>query len=227
MRYSVFAFAALMGARLFNEATEGGEGSAGTEGTNNPAAEGTGTRIRPDLAGYQTSKSASGSSTKICGDTTSLALAGAELDETYAFVAKVTGVAEDVLRSKYSASNPGQQRMFLGNLIRPAMADAKSPMKDADKAKRIQEAFAAALPDFRKGIDARLAEAAKAVEAEKARKAQEKVDAKAKKDAEKAANKAKPADTTAAGPNDKGAAKAESKPAAARPAAPKAPAQPK
>lgn len=223
MRYSVFALSALMGARLFNEATEGGEGAAGIEA---PATEGTITRIRPDLAGYQTSKSASGSSTKICGDTTSLALAGAELDETYAFVAKVTGVAEDVLRSKYSASNPGQQRMFLGNLIRPAMADAKSPMKDADKAKRIQEAFAAALPDFRKGIDARLAEAAKAAEAEKARKAQDKADAKAKKDAERAANKAKPAD--AAKTDTKGdAPKAEPKPAAARPAAPKAPAQPK
>lgn len=108
-------------------------------------------KIRPNLEGYQTVKSASGSSTKICGDEVSKALLGATLDEAYGFVSEVVGVPEADLRAKYSTRNLGQQRMFLGNLIRGAFSG-----KDTEKATRVSKAFEAALGGFREKIDARL-----------------------------------------------------------------------
>ncbi|MNO50330.1 hypothetical protein D3C76_407020 [compost metagenome] len=178
-----------------------------------------GAAIRPDLTNYQTAKSATGSSTKICGDAVSIALVGATLDETYAFVADVVGITEDVLRDKYSASNVGQQRMFLGNLIRGGMAS-----KDATKAARIETAFSEKVADFRVALDERLAQAATAREAEKAAKAEAaqkvKDDLKAEREAKAAEAKAK-RETAAA---EKAAAK-PAKPEKA-PKAPKEPAQP-
>lgn len=117
-------------------------------------AAGSSTRINPDLANYQTARSASGSITKICGDEVSVALVGATLDEAYGFVSKVIGTPEADLRAKYGDKNPGQQRMFLGNLIRGACAG-----KDKDKATRVKEAFGAEVAGFREVVDARLAEA--------------------------------------------------------------------
>ena|SRR5690554_7369037 len=111
---------------------------------------GTTVRIRPDLTNYHTAKSASGSSTKICGDEVSLALVGATLDEAYDFVSKVVGVAEADLRGKYGDKNPGQQRMFLGNLIRGAYNG-----KDKERAARVKANFDAELADFREMIDMR------------------------------------------------------------------------
>lgn len=128
---------------LMSAMAEGGEGAASTT---------TGTKIRPNLEQYQTAKSASGSSTKICGDDVSKALLGATLDEAYAFVAGVVGVPEADLRAKYGDKNLGQQRMFLGNLIRGGMVS-----KDAEKASRISKAFDAALGDFRVAVDTRVA----------------------------------------------------------------------
>lgn len=189
---------ALLGARYMNEIGEGGEGSASTK-----------TTIRPNLEGYQTSKSASGSTSKICGDAVSLALVGATLDETYGFVAKVVSIDESVLRAKYGARNVGQQRMFLGNLIRGAIAG-----KDTEKAARIQAAFDASVPELRKVVDIRVAAdvaAAAKIKADKKTAAEQaKVDAKAKKDqaaADKKANAQLAADSKAA----------------VKPAAPKAP----
>lgn len=206
---STLMFAALGLAANFNRvfANEAGEGND-LGGTQTPAS---GTRIRPNLEGYQKARSASGSTTKICGDEVSVALVGATLDETYGFVAKVTGVGEDVLREKYGAKNPGQQRMFLGNLIRGAYNG-----KDKEKAERVKAAFDAHLAGFRTAIDARMAQVAEAKEAEAKRKAEEKQKQKEEAAAKKAEAK-KQAD----------AKKAEDKPAQpAKPAAPKAPAQP-
>lgn len=172
-----------------------------------------GTKIRPNMENYQTAKSAGGSSTKICGDEVSLALLGATLDEAYGFVATVTNTAEAVLREKYGAKNPGQQRMFLGNLIRGA-----SQSKDAEKKARVEAAFKQALPGFRESIDGRLAVAAKAAQEAKEAKAKAKEDAKAKAAADKAAAKEKAAKEAA----DKKAANV--KPQGATPqASPKAP----
>lgn len=200
-----------MGHVFMNQAGEGGEGAASVATS--------GTRIRPDLAGYQSAKSASGSTTKICGDAVSLALVGATLDEAYVFVSDVVDIPVQALKDKYSARNVGQQRMFLGNLIRGGLAG-----KDKDKAARIQANFDAKLGDFRKVVDARMAEAQKEREAEAKRKADEKAkkeaDAKAKKEADAAAKK-----------EAAEKAKSEAKPATGaapvkQAAAPKAPAQP-
>lgn len=143
-----------------------------------------GAAIRPDLTNYQTAKSASGSTTKHSGDAVAVALVGATLDETYGFVANVVGIAEDVLRAKYGQSNVGQQRMFLGNLIRGGMAS-----KDEAKSKRIEEAFNLQVNDFRVAIDARLQADAAEREAEIKRKADEREALKAarKEASEKAA----------------------------------------
>lgn len=196
-------------ATLMNEAGEGNDlGGAA------PAA-GSSTRIRPDLANYQTAKSASGSSTKICGDEVSVALVGATLDEAYDFVAKVIGISDADLRNKYGDKNPGQQRMFLGNLIRGAYAG-----KDKEKAARVKAAFDAELAGFRKVVDGRLAQvqaaAQKAKDEKEAERKKAKDEAAAKKAAEAEARKKAAAEKAAAAP------KAE-----AKPAAPKAPAQPK
>lgn len=198
-------------------------------------AESTGTRIRPNVSAYQTAKTPGGSSTKICGDAVSLALLGATLDEAYTFVSEVVAIPEADLRTKYGERNLGQQRMFLGNLIRGA-----EQTKDEAKKARVAEAFAKALPAFREKIDARLtAEQAKRDEEKaakqkakddaKAAKQKEKNDAKAKREADaKAKEEAKAAGKSA--PELKtGQAPAAAKPAAAAPQAkgPGAPQQPK
>lgn len=166
---------------LMNEMAEGGEGAAAA-----PAR--TTAQIRPDTTGYQTAKSASGSSTKICGDEVSLALVGATLGETYSFVAGVVGISVEDLQAKYGARNPGQQRMFLGNLIRGAFAG-----KDQEKAARVRAAFEEETPAFRVAIDARLKTAAeeltKTREAAKAKREQDAAAAKQKKLDEKVAAK--------------------------------------
>lgn len=204
-RTFLFAGLSLMTHVLMAEAGEGGEGAAATERTT--------AAIRPDLTGYQTAKSASGSSTKICGDAVSVALVGATLDETYAFVSKVVGIEEQVLRDKYSASNVGQQRMFLGNLIRGGMA-----AKDTAKAERIETAFSENVAEFRVALDARVAEATRVAAEEKASKDAAKQKVKDDLKAEREAKAKKTAD-------DKAAAKATAE--AAKPAkAPKTPAQP-
>lgn len=147
------------------------------------AADTSGTKIRPNMENYQTAKSASGSSTKICGDAVSVALIGATLDESYGFVAAVVGTPEAELRAKYGDKNPGQQRMFLGNLIRGASAS-----KDAEKKARVEAAFGAELPAFRAVIDGRVAAAQELKAKEKADKAAAKQKVAAEKAAEKLAN---------------------------------------
>jgi hypothetical protein len=175
-----------------------------------------GAAIRPNTDNYQTAKSASGSTTKHSGDAVAVALVGATLEETYGFVSKIVGVAEDVLREKYGNANVGQQRMFLGNLIRGGMAT-----KDAEKAARIESAFAENVTEFRVAIDARQEESAKLLAEEKQKKADEKakIQADLKAEREKKAADAKLARETAA------AEKAAAKPAKV-PAAPKEPKQP-
>lgn len=133
--------------------------------------------IRPNTGNYQTVKSAGGSSTKICGDEVSLALVGATLDETYVFVSKVVGTPEDQLRDKYSMRNVGQQRMFLGNLIRGAFAG-----KDQERAAKIRAALEAEAPKLRAVVDKRMA-------AEEEARNKAKAEAKAKREAEAAAKK--------------------------------------
>lgn len=207
-----------MAGRLMEEAGEGGVGSA-------PVAK---TSIRPDLTGYTNAKSASGANTKICGDEVSLALVGATLDETYGFVAKVIETPEADLRAKYSARNLGQQRMFLGNLIRGAFAG-----KDQERAAKVRANLSANLSAFRTVVDSRVAGEAQAKADEKAAKkaASDKVkaEAKAKREAEAkekkdVADKAK-AELQAKKDADK--PKAEAKPATpAKPAAAKAPTAP-
>jgi len=156
-----------------------------------------GAAIRPDLTNYQTAKSASGSTTKHSGDAVAVALVGATLDETYGFVSGVVGIGEDVLRAKYGNANVGQQRMFLGNLIRGGMAS-----KEEGKAARIEAAFSAAVADFRVAIDARQATAAEEAAEAKRLKLEEKagLDAqrKAQKEADKLADKQAKADAKAA-----------------------------
>ena len=175
-----------------------------------------GAAIRPNTDNYQTAKSASGSTTKHSGDAVAVALVGATLDETYGFVAKVVGVAEDVLREKYGNANVGQQRMFLGNLIRGGMAT-----KDAEKAARIESAFAENVTEFRVAIDARQEETARKDAEEKARKDAEK---QAIKDNLAKEREQKQADAKAA--REKAAQeKKDAKPAKA-PTAPKEPSKP-
>lgn len=197
-----------------------------------------GTRIRPNVSAYQTAKTPGGSSTKICGDEVSLALLGATLDEAYSFVSKVVAIPEEELRAKYGDKNLGQQRMFLGNLIRGA-----SQTKDEAKKARVSEAFAKELPAFREVIDGRMAKETEAREAAKAAKQKERDDAKKAKEQKKAddkaareaAAKAKQEAKPAAAPADKPAAELKTstapaaKPAAAAPQAkgPGAPQQPK
>ena len=190
MNRSIFAMSAFAHVLMTAQAGEGGEGAA-------PVARTT-AQIRPNLEGYQTAKSASGASTKICGDQVSLALAGATLDESYDFVATVIEVKEEDLRAKYGSRNLGQQRMFLGNLIRGAFTG-----KNTERADKVRAAFDKHTPGLRKAVDARLSTAAAEAQKLKDQKAEAKAAEKAKKAAE-----AKP--------------KAE-----AKPAAPKAPAEPK
>ena len=177
---------------LMSAMAEGGEGAAPV-GT---AAERETAKIRPNLESYQTAKSASGASTKICGDEVSKALLGATLGEAYKFVAGVVDVSETDLRTKYEGRNPGQQRMFLGNLIRGAFAS-----KDAEKASRVSKAFEAALPEFRVAIDARLSD-------EAAAKQKLKDDKAAEREAAKLARKTKREDEAKAKAEEKAAAKA-------------------
>lgn len=179
MRKSVLFSLAALACTMTAVGDEAGSPAGAAEATTTD-----GTKIRPNMEKYQTAKSAGGSSTKICGDEVSLALLGATLDEAYGFVATVTNTAEAVLRDKYGSKNPGQQRMFLGNLIRGA-----SQSKDAEKKARVEAAFREALPAFREAIDARLAVAAKAKADEKAAKEKLKADAKAKKEADAKAEK--------------------------------------
>lgn len=146
------------------------------------------TSIRPNVANYTTAKSASGSTTKICGDDVSKALLGATLDESYGFVSKVVSIPETELRAKYGSRNLGQQRMFLGNLIRGAFAG-----KDAERASVVRKAFEANLPAFRQVIDSRVAADTEAKEQAKAAKDKAKADAKAQAKAEKDAKKAEAA----------------------------------
>lgn len=198
-----------------------------TDEAGSPGDGGAKTAIRPDLTNYQAAKSATGSSTKICGDAVSLVLVGATLDETYGFVSKVVGIGEDVLREKYSGSNLGQQRMFLGNLIRGGMAG-----KDEAKAKRISDALDALKGDFRVAIDARQASATAEAEKAKAAKVKEREDAKTKKKAEAEAKRKEAAAKKAADAEAKASAAADPKKPAgtaqatpAKTAAPKAPTQ--
>jgi len=174
-------------------------------GSASGAADASGTKIRPNMENYQTTKSASGSSTKICGDAVSVALIGATLDETYGFVAAVVGTPESDLRAKYGDKNHGQQRMFLGNLIRGASAS-----KDAEKKARVEASFAAELPAFRAVIDGRLAAANELKLKEKADKAAAAQKVKDDKAAEKLANAEK---REAEAKAKKEAAKATAKPA--------------
>lgn len=212
MKRTMLAFSAMAMAHiLMSEAGEGGEGAAGTEAPKGAA-------IRPDLTSYQTAKSASGSTTKHSGDAVALALVGATLDETYAFVSKVVGIEEQVLRDKYSASNVGQQRMFLGNLIRGGMNG-----KDAAKAERIETAFSENLAEFRVAIDKRQVTAAAALAEEKAKKEADKQKIKDDLKAERDAKAKAAADKKAADAEAKKSAAADPKPAKA----PKEPAQPK
>lgn len=211
-------------------------GAAGgtTEAAPATPATSSGTKIRPNTGDYKTVKTPNGSSTKICGDEVSLALVGATLDETYGFVSKVVGTPEAELRTKYGDKNLGQQRMFLGNLIRGA-----SQSKDAEKKARVEAAFKQHLASFRENIDVRMKAESEAKQAQKDAKAKEKADAKAKADADKKAAaekrakeaaekkaaapaKAQPQATTSAAPA--GAAKPAPTPASAAQA--KAPAQP-
>lgn len=187
---------------LMQAIVEGGSGAASIAPVK--------TSIRPNVAGYTTAKSASGSTTKICGDNVSKSLLGATLDETYGFVSKVVSQPETELRAKYGARNLGQQRMFLGNLIRGAFAG-----KNAERAEQVRVAFEANLPAFREVVDARVAGDVKAAAAVKQAKADErakvKTEAKVKADADKATKKVE-------------ADKVKAATAAAKPApAPKAP----
>lgn len=188
-----------------------------------------GAAIRPDLTNYQTAKSASGSTTKHSGDAVAVALVGATLNETYGFVSNVVGIAEDVLREKYGKSNVGQQRMFLGNLIRGGMVS-----KEEGKADRIKNSFELNVADFRVAIDARLAKDAEERAAEVKRKADEKEAKKAEaKAARDAAAEQRKADALAAKQLKEDNAKAEKaakaeadKAAKAKAKAPKEPATP-
>lgn len=208
-------------------------GGAATDAAAAPVTPATdsGTRIRPDVGSYQTVKTPNGSSTKICGDEVSLALVGATLDEAYSFVSKVVSIPEADLRAKYGDKNLGQQRMFLGNLIRGA-----NQGKDEAKKARVAEAFAKELPEFRKVIDGRMAKETEEREAAKAAKQKERDDAKKAKEQKKADDKA----AREAAAKAKQEAKPEAKPElktstapAAKPAAapqakgPGAPQQPK
>lgn len=181
LHVSMLAHAVLMTA----QAGEGGEGAA-------PVARTT-AQIRPNLEGYQTVKSASGASTKICGDQVSLALAGATLDESYDFVATVTEVKEEDLRAKYGARNVGQQRMFLGNLIRGAFAG-----KNTERADKVRAAFDKHTPGLRKAVDARLSTAAAEAQKLKDEKAAAKAAEKAKKTEAKPATAKAPAEPKSA-----------------------------
>lgn len=207
----MFALSAL--ASVLMSAAETGAAGAGAapEAAAAPA-ESSGTRIRPNVSAYQTAKTPGGSSTKICGDAVSLALLGATLDEAYTFVSAVVAIPEADLRAKYGERNLGQQRMFLGNLIRGA-----EQTKDEAKKARVAEAFAKELPAFREKIDARLAAEQGKRDAEKAAKQKERDDAKAAKDQKKADDKA----AREAAAKAKEEAKANAKPADAKPAAPK------
>lgn len=223
MRKSMILGSALAHLLMTAVADEAGSSSGATATETNTD----GTKIRPNMENYQTAKSAGGSSTKICGDEVSLALLGATLDEAYGFVATVTNTAEAVLREKYGTKNPGQQRMFLGNLIRGA-----SQSKDAEKKARVEAAFKEALPAFRTSIDARLAVAAEARQEELDLKAAAKQKIKDDKAAQKkldqdkraadALAKKKQADDAKAKPQASGTAT----PAAAKPAQAKGPGSP-
>lgn len=216
MRKSVLFSLAALACTMSAVGDEAGSPAGASEATATD-----GTKIRPNMEKYQTAKSAGGSSTKICGDEVSLALLGATLDEAYGFVATVTNTAEAVLRDKYGSKNPGQQRMFLGNLIRGA-----SQSKDAEKKARVEAAFREALPAFREAIDARLAVAAQTKADEKAAKEKLKADAKAKKEADAKAEKEARAKAALEKKAADDAAKAQAKAKPTQAKGPGAPGQP-
>lgn len=72
---------------------------------------------------YAKSKSASGNSSKICGDGTSKELEGLTLDEAYHHVADVTGEDVSDMVQRWAHLNVGQQRMLVGNKLRKFYKD--------------------------------------------------------------------------------------------------------
>lgn len=81
-------------------------------------------KIAPDIEKYQTTRSATGSSSKHSGDVIALGLAGATLEEVYDVLAHIINANPRELVKKYAHLNPGQQRMNLGNRIRGAIKAA-------------------------------------------------------------------------------------------------------
>ncbi len=158
--------------------------------------------IRPNIENYESSTTASGSKSQICGDDVSKALAGMNLDEVKQVCSNFGMSSEEI--NKYDHLNIGQRRMNLGNRIRGLINKANA---DYDKAKAKKEnlkegeepvkmpktsgeLFSAAIKAPSEARDARV----KQVEAEKAKAKKEKEDAAA---AKKAAAEKKKADAAA------------------------------
>jgi len=67
---------------------------------------------------YKECRAYSGRKSLDNGDKTALSLRGKELGEVYEIASEILEESVEVLMSKYSHLNPGQQRMCLGNRIR-------------------------------------------------------------------------------------------------------------
>lgn len=67
---------------------------------------------------YLNTRSAAGSSSKICGDAISIMMNGQTIERCAEIVAEYTGDSAADLLSRYEHLNPGQRRMNIGNRLR-------------------------------------------------------------------------------------------------------------
>lgn len=74
-----------------------------------------------DVSDYVRCKTASGHISLHNGDQVATKLAGKELSEVYAIVARETDISQVQLKARYSHLNAGMQRMNLGNVLRGAL----------------------------------------------------------------------------------------------------------
>lgn len=77
--------------------------------------------VKADVSSYVRVKTAAGHTSLHNGDPIARKLAGKELKEVYALVARETDIPKTQLVSRYSHLNAGMQRMNLGNVLRGAL----------------------------------------------------------------------------------------------------------
>lgn len=77
--------------------------------------------VKADVSSYVRVKTAAGHTSLHNGDAVASKLAGKELKDVYALVAKEVDIPKSQLVARYQHLNAGMQRMNLGNVLRGAL----------------------------------------------------------------------------------------------------------